>query len=88
MMPPMVGRGALTLAVVMSLACAGLALVAVRYAQGNAARDARIAQLEDQLEAYRSLAEEQARWAEEWREEKRELIRQQREAQAAGAAGE
>lgn len=88
MIRAMSSRVAWIWAATMTLACAGLAVVAFGYAQDAAIRDARISRLEDQLAAYRALAEEQARWAEEWKHEKRELIRAQREEQASDSVAE
>ena len=79
-MPAMTRRVAWIWATVMTLACAGLAVVNLLQMRAEASQRARIRALEDQLEAYRALAEEQARWAAEWKLEKRELIRRQRSA--------
>jgi len=70
----------LAVAAGLGLAGIGLAVVCVVLARDRARLVERVRGLEDQLEAYRTLEDEMARWHSEWSEEKRALIRARREA--------
>ncbi len=64
----------------LGLASVGLTIVCASLLQQRDELQRRVRGLEDQLMAYRQLQLEQARWQEEWRVEKRALVRAQREA--------
>lgn len=77
---PRRNRIAWSWALALGLASVGLTIVCASLLQQRDELQQRVRGLEDQLMAYRQLQLEQARWQEEWRVEKRELVRAQREA--------